>query len=111
MHYGWIHVAQYGQGAPVFVDWAFETRPNTSILAGAMPVIAPQAAPGIVRPGHLRLRWQSEVSKAYQVQFKESLTAPLWTNLDFVVVGTTTNAAVDVPITGTGKFFRVVEAD
>jgi len=65
----------------------------------------------VVWPGQLRLKWRSEIGRAYQVQAKEKLTAPLWTNLEFVVVGTTTNAAVDIPMTGTSRFFRVVETD
>lgn len=121
LHYGWIRVrlpsSETGiegfpiEFAPVVVEWAFETRPNTSIVAGAKPTTVPLAAAEVVRPGQLRLNWQSAISKAYQVQAKTSLTTPVWTNLDFVVIGTTTNAAVDVPIVGTAKFFRVVEAD
>lgn len=111
VHYCWIHVSQQGQDAPLFVDWAYETRPDTAIHAGAKPATVPQAVPEVVRFGQLRLKWQSEVGKAYQVQVKESLNGLLWTNLDFVVVGTATIAAVDIPIAGTVKFFRVVEAD
>lgn len=121
LHYGWIQVRLPGtetgpegfpiEFAPVVVDWAYETRPNTAIIAGRKPVVAPQTAPTIVRPGQLRLHWRVEPGKAYQVQMKESLHAVLWTNLDFVVVATTTNAAVDVPMGGAAKFFRVVEAD
>lgn len=109
VHYGWIHFKL--NGSPVLVDWAYETRPNAAIVAGAKPVTVPQAAPEIVRAGQIRLKWQSDIGKAYQVQAKESMTATLWTNLDFVVIGTATNAAVDIPITGEAKFFRVVEAD
>ena len=109
MHYAWVHVRL--EGSPLIVDWAYETRPDTRIFAGAKPVVIPLAAPQVVRPSQLRLKWQSEIGRAYQVQMKESLTIPLWTNLDFVVIGTTTNAAVDLSVTGAAKFFRVVEAD
>lgn len=121
LHYGWIRVrlpsSETGiegfpiEFAPMVVEWAFETRPNTSIVAGAKPATTPLAAPEVVRPGQLRLNWQSGIGKAYQVQAKTSPSAPLWTNLDFIVIGTTTSAAVDIPIVGTAKFFRVVEAD
>lgn len=121
LHYGWIRVrlpnsATGPEGfpiefTPVVVEWAFETRPDCAIVAGAKPVTVPLAAPEVVRPGQLRLSWQSEIGKAYQVQVKASLTTPFWTNLDFVVIGTSTNASVEIPITGAAKFFRVVEAD
>ncbi len=120
-HYGWIRVRlpsteSGAEGflieiAPVVVEWAYETRPNTAILAGAKPVVVPLASPEIARPGYLRLRWPSEIGKAYQVQWKANLAAPLWMNLDFVAIGATTNSAVDIPTVGTTKFFRVVEAD
>ncbi len=109
VHYGWIHVTLHG--SPLLVDWAYETRPNTAIVAGAKPVAVPQASPEIVRPGYLRLRWQSGVGKPYQPQFKESLGATLWSNLDFVIIATATNSAVDVPAVGAIRFYRVVEAD
>lgn len=109
VHYGWIHFTL--QGSPLLVDWAYETRPNTAIVAGAKPVAVPQASPEIIRPGYLRLRWQSGVGKAYQAQFKESLGATLWSNLDFVIIATATNSAVDVPVVGALRFYRVVEAD
>lgn len=120
-HYGWIRVrlpsSESGaegfpiEIAPVVVEWAYETRPNTAIIAGAKPVGLPLASPEIARPGYLRLRWPSEIGKAYQVQWKANLAAPLWMNLDFVAIGATTNSAVDIPTVGTTKFFRVVEAD
>ena len=108
-HYGWIHVAL--QSSPVIVDWGYETRPDTAIRAGAKPVSVPQTAPEIARAGHIGLKWQSEIGKAYQVQAKDSLNTPLWTNFGFVIVGTATGSVVDIPITGASRFFRVVEAD
>ena len=113
-HYGWIRFVvsdTNSEAFPVIADWAYESRTNTAIRAGAKPVSVPQASPEIRRSGHIRLRWQPEIGKTYQIQFKDNLLEPVWDNLDFAVVGTTTNAAVDIPITGTTKFFRVVEAD
>jgi hypothetical protein len=92
-------------------DYAYETRPNTPIRAGAKPVPVPLAAPHVVRPGQLRLTWPAEINKAYQIQCKENLSSLLWSNLNFTVIGAASNAAVDIPIAGTAKFFRVVEAD
>lgn len=35
-HYGWIHIANFDLGGNV-LDWAYETRPDTSIFVGAVP--------------------------------------------------------------------------
>ncbi len=115
--YGWVRV-----GAPLsgpagglsggwLYDFAYETRPDTPIKAGAQPVAVPLGPPAIVRPGYLRLNWPSEIGKAYQVQAKTSLDAYAWTNLRFAIPATSTNTMVDLPMTGPAQFFRVVEAD
>jgi hypothetical protein len=121
LHYGWIQaglpIQNLGtigfvlESSPVILDWAYETRVDTAIVAGAKPVMASQASPEIIRPGYLRLNWQTEIGKTYQVQSKENLVAPFWTNLDFIIVATATNAMTDIPITGEIKFYRIVEAN
>jgi hypothetical protein len=121
LHYGWIHARLPNQNlgtsgfplelSPVILDWAYETRVDTAIVAGAKPVVTLQASPEIIQPGYLRLNWQTEIGKAYQVQSKENLVAPFWTNLDFIIVATATNAMTDIPITGEAKFYRIVEAN
>ncbi len=65
----------------------------------------------VVRPGFLRLMAETESGKAYQVQTKESLSDFSWRNLSFVLPASSTNALVDIPMTGKKAFFRVVEAD
>jgi len=112
-HYGWIHVRlpAENESTPVITDWAYETRPDAAICTGARPIVAPLAAPQIVRPGQLRLRWLSDIGTAYQVQSKESANAPWWSNLEFTVIAIATNSLVDIPMTGIARFFRVVEAD
>ena len=121
LHYGWIHARLPNQNlgtnsfpfefSPVILDWAYETRVDTAIVAGAKPIVALQASPEIIRPGYLRLNWQTEIGKTYQVQSKENLVAPFWTNLDFIIVATATNAMTDIPITSEAKFYRIVEAN
>jgi len=106
LHYGWVHVRW-----TTVLDWAYETRPGTGIKAGAKPVPVPLAPPGVARPGYLRLRWASEIGRAYQVQAKDRLDAFPWTNLNFVVPATATNSMLDVEMSGAAQFFRVVEAD
>jgi len=106
IHYGWVHVRD-----TLVVDWAYETRPGVPIRAGARPVPAPLASPLVVRRGYLRLNAATEIGKAYQVQVKARLDAFPWTNLSFVVLATTTNILLDLPMTAPAQFFRVVEAD
>jgi hypothetical protein len=113
LHYGWVRARMSNpttnnlEFAPVILDWAYETRVNMPIAAGALPVIG-MSPPRIVRPGKLRLEWQAQVGEAYQLQFKDQLEATYWTNLDFSVIATTTNITVEVPATSSTKFFRAV---
>jgi hypothetical protein len=111
-HYGWVllNVApDYPAGQ--IEAWAWEARPNTPIRAGAKPVPVPLASPEVVRPGCLRLKWASEIGKAYQVQAKARLDGLMWTNLNFAVPASSTNTMVDLPMSQAAEFFRVVEAD
>jgi len=120
-HYGWIHARLPDQSlgtngfpaefSPVIVDWAYETRVDTAIAAGAKTVTALQAAPQVIRAGYLRLNWQTETGKTYQIQSTENLLLPFWTNLDFIIVATATNAMTDIPMTSGAKFYRIVEAN
>ena len=93
------------------VDWAFETRVNTPIRAGAKPVLVPLQIQPSPRMNYFRVSWLSVSEKAYQVQFKTKIEAPLWSNLDFNLIGSSANNVVDLPITGKAGFYRVVEAD
>jgi hypothetical protein len=108
-YYGWMEVQN---PLPVvsgqIVQWAYATTPNAPIVAGAGLLVA-VAPVQIVRPGNLRLQWQSEVGLAYQVQFKDQLDAPRWSNTDLAIIATATNTAVDVPIVGTARFYIVIQ--
>ena len=61
------------------------------------------------RPGNLRLNWQSVPGVPYQVQFKNQLDAPCWSNLDLTIIATDTNTLADVPIAGAAGFYRVIQ--
>jgi len=63
LHYAWIRVGVpfIGANGGYVRDYAYETRPNTPIKAGAKPVPVPLALPQVVRPGYLRLQWPSEM--------------------------------------------------
>ena len=89
------------------IDPSFQPQ----VVEGALLdfIVAPLAAPQIVRPGNLRLTWQSQVGQAYQVQFSEQLDAPGWCNASLTVIATTTNSAADVPIAGPARFYRVIQ--
>jgi hypothetical protein len=36
-HYGWLHIQNFGLNLGQISEWAYESNPNTSILAGAVP--------------------------------------------------------------------------
>ncbi len=105
-HYGWVYVEGWS-----IVDWAYETRSNQPIRAGAKPVPVPLTNVSVERPGYLRLAAETQDGKAYQVQTKESLLDFSWINLGFVLPASSTNTLVDLPITCHKAFYRVVEAD
>ncbi len=93
----------------VLYQIGYESQAGVGILTiPEPPALIPLAPPAVVRPGQLRLSWQSAVGQAYQVQAASDLSALCWTNLDFQVIGTSTNTMADVPITGGARFFRVV---
>jgi hypothetical protein len=108
-YYGWMEVQN---PLPVvsgqIVQWAYATTPNTPIVAGA-GLLVPVAPAQIVRPGNLRLKWQSQTGQAYQVQFKNQLDAFGWWNIGLTIIATATNTAADVPIVGASRFYRVIQ--
>jgi hypothetical protein len=73
-------------------------------------VHVPVAAPLVVRAGFLRLRWGSQPDTAYQVQARGALDLP-WENLGFQLIASSTNTAVDLPMTSAQSFYRVFEPD
>jgi hypothetical protein len=109
-YYGWANVGcpLVGFNSGWVYSYAYETTPNTPIVAGAGQP-APLAAPQIARPGNLRLNWQSVPGVPYQVQFKNQLDAPSWSNLDLTLIASSTNTLADVPIAGTAGFYRVIQ--
>ncbi len=111
VHYGWIHILEFAGIGGWFYEYAYEGRPGAPILAAAKPLVVPTAAPEVVRARYLRLKWSSELGKAYQVQTKTRLDALTWTNLSFVIPATATETIVDLPMEGPAQFFRVIEAD
>ncbi len=111
VHYGWIHIQEFAGVGGWFYEYGYEGRPGVPILAGAKPVVVPMAAPEVARAGCLRLKWPSEIGKAYQVQTRTRMDALAWTDLGFVIPATCTETMVDLPMEGAAGFFRVVEAD
>ncbi len=113
LHYGWVGVdcSLGGVNGGWVTEYAYETRPGVPIKAGPKQVVVPTAAPEVARPGYLRLKWPSEVGKAYQVQTRTRMDTLRWTKLSFVIPATATETMVDLPMQGTAQFFRVIEAD
>jgi len=113
-HYGWLHIDALHLvsivGGGFLREWAYETRPDTPIRAGARPV-AVSILSAMRHAGALRLRWASEPGRRYQVQFKPDLSAESWTNLDFILPASETNVVVDLPAQAGQRFYQVVEAD
>jgi hypothetical protein len=112
-HYGWVRVdcSLGGVNGGLVTEYAYETRPGVPIKAGAKPVVVPMFAPRVARDGYLRLKWPTDVGKAYQVQTKTRMDALRWTNLGFVIPATSTETMVDLPMEAAAEFFRVIEAD
>jgi hypothetical protein len=109
-HYGWIRMSGVSQVTFILHDWAYERRPDAAIKAGAGPGL--MAAPEVVRPGYLRLKWRREGGKSYRVQATTCLDAPTWRSAFlFGVWITPTEMAVEVRMEGAAQFFRVIEAD
>ena len=50
------------------------------------PVPVPLTHSSIDRPGHLRIVAETEIGKAYQVQFKDSLLDFSWSNLSLSLI-------------------------
>jgi len=107
-HYGWIRMSAVSYVAFMLHDWAYETQPGVPINAGAKPRL--MAAPHVVRPHHLRLKWRRQVGKTYRVQVTTRLDPPTWTDAQlFGCWLTPTHTAVDVIMLGRAQFFRLVE--
>jgi hypothetical protein len=108
-YYGWMEVENpFEIAAGSIVGWAYATTPNTPIVAGA-GLLVPLAPVEIVRPGNLRLRWQSQIGQAYLVQFKTQVDAPSWINGDLAIIATATNTSADIPMTGPAGYYRVIQ--
>lgn len=110
--YGWVRV-----GAPFaginggwLYDYAYSTSPNTPIVAG-QATCTPMSISRIGNSQYLRLNWYSTVSATYQVQYKEQINATTWSNTDFTITANTTNATVNLPMTGNSRFYRVIQVN
>jgi len=109
LHYGALDVAgATNLLAGILYGYGYNPVPNQPFDLSLVPLApAPLAAPQIARPGNLRLKGQSQPGQPYQVQFKDHLDAPCWSNLDPTIIATSTNTLADVPIVGAARFYRV----
>ena len=92
---------------PFLTDPSFQPK----VVEGALTdfVVVPLATPQIVRLGNLRLNWLSQAGQAYQVQLKNQVDAPSWSNLDLTIIATSTNTSADIPMTAAAGFYRVIQ--
>jgi hypothetical protein len=108
-YYGWVRI-----GAPVTINggwiynYAYQTIPNTPIVAG-QATSTPMSISRIGSSQYLRLDWYSTASATYQVQYKEQISATTWSNMDFTITANTTNTTVNLPITSSACFYRVIQ--
>lgn len=112
VHYGYLDLAVAGWRPLVWLNgWAYESQPETPIVAGARPTILPLRRREVVREGYLRLEWPAEPGNTYRVQRKTSLNDAAWTDLDFVLPALGTSLMVELPMREQAQFFRVVVAE
>ncbi|MEI7937762.1 MAG: hypothetical protein WCK27_13825 [Verrucomicrobiota bacterium] len=61
-YYGWLQVHNFGANFGQLIDWAYQTSPNTPILAGAVPEPSAEAliilAGGLILLGRKRDHWR-----------------------------------------------------
>jgi hypothetical protein len=127
-HYGWIRVRLPGnrlfpvvtdeggvilaaEATPVIEDWAFEPQAGAPVLAGAKPYPAPVQPLGLGRRGYLRARVTTQPGWSYAVQHRATLGEAAWDDFGYIFIAPLTEAVLDLPVTGTQGFFRVVEAE
>ena len=112
LHYGALDVGGEAYGSVVgwLYGYGYNPVPNQPFdLSLVPPVPAPLAAPQIVRPGNLRLNWESVPGQGYQVQFKNQMDAPCWSNFDLTIIATDTSTLVDIPMVGAAGFYQVIQ--
>jgi hypothetical protein len=68
----------------------------------------PQLAGAGAGGNQFTLSWQTAVGQSYQIEYKDSLTAPTWTPLGSPVMGTGAFMSITNDITlSTQRFFRI----
>jgi hypothetical protein len=109
-YYGWVRVGCPISGLNVgwVYDYAYETAPNTSILAGQTTCTPIKISP-VSHSSFVRLDWPSAVGNTFQVQYKEQLDATNWSNMDFALTATGTNTTINLPTKSSACFYRVVQ--
>jgi hypothetical protein len=110
-HYGWVRARIAHtfilDGTLELADWAYESQPNVAIRTAAIPPVAVSASQS-PRVGHLRLRWETDPTVAYQAQFTDDFDE--WQNFGFTVIGLGAPVVIDIPATAGNRFYRVVRA-
>ncbi len=69
--------------------------------------------PNVTASNKFAFAWPSVVGQLYQVQYRDNVEGPGWTNWDGEISATKTNTAVEVDMTGPDgrRFYRVAEVE
>lgn len=81
--------------------------PNIDLLLDAVSV-EPVVQHVSIVDSPLRLCWESKTNRAYQIQYRTTLTTNSWTDLDSPIDGTGSTICSTQSITEPQRFFRVV---
>jgi hypothetical protein len=115
-YYGWMEVSSPNDSglagdagmSGTIIDWAYQTTPDTSILAGQATCTPIKISP-VSHSSYVRLDWPSAAGNTFQVQYKEQLDATSWSNMDFAMTATGTNTTINLPMKSAACFYRVVQ--
>jgi hypothetical protein len=91
-----------GDGQSDLQEFIAGTDPtNTNSIFRVLTVSSPGS-------GSATIFWSATTGKSYQVQFKDNLEDPSWTNLGGIVTATSPTASQIDPGTQSSRFYRVV---
>lgn len=85
-----------GSNATVNIDLAFD---NVSVLP-VTPALT-------INVSQVRLCWQSQTNRLYQLQYRSDLTTNIWTDLGAPIPGTGNDCSLQ-PVTDPRRFYRVI---
>jgi hypothetical protein len=111
LHYGVLDVAGRTEWAlAILYGYGYNRVAGAPLDISEIPGEERMHPPRIVRPGYIRLEWDSVIGKGYELQSKEFWWW-YWIESGVLINATATNTVVDIPLTGTAQFFRLMRMD